>query len=190
MKHYTKRIIQFVVFGLIGFCIYNFGLRFIEPVTQAENTVHAIATIASLLLGAIGFYGAAFFALWSLFHNEEQKKSEPETTNEEYLFDFEKKVFTEHDTYDGCTKQQILDATNNLLASINKFDEPIVITPDFLLLIDGINGLVRPLGEGYCPSRELQKKYINALCSLAQDVIEERTAKANDRQRKLTSGGR
>lgn len=86
-------------------------------------------------------------------------------------------VEKELSTYDGCTKQQMLDAMNDLLAYINKFDEPIWATPDFLLLIDGINGLSRGLGEAYCPSMELQRKYINTLCSLAQDVMTERACK-------------
>ena len=88
-----------------------------------------------------------------------------------------KSVERELSTYDGCTKQQMMDAMNNLLAYINKFDEPIWATPDFLLLIDGINGLSRSLGEAYCPSMELQRKYINTLCSLAQDVMTERACK-------------
>ena len=88
-----------------------------------------------------------------------------------------KSVERELSTYDGCTKQQMLDAMNNLLADINRFDEPIWATPDFLLLIDGINGLSRGLGEAFCPSMELQRKYINTLCSLAQDVMAERACK-------------
>lgn len=173
---YKKLSIVFVMFGLIGIGMYTLNSRFYEPVTQLETIFHTIVALGSLLLGVVGFFGAAYFLIVSLFHKQEDCYTckEDDSTNEEYFFDFEK-VFAEHDTYDGCTKQQILDATNNLLASINKFDEPIVATSDFLLLIDGINGLVRTLGEGYCPSRELQKKHISALCSLAQDVIEERS---------------
>jgi len=77
-------------------------------------------------------------------------------------------------TYNGCSEKDILYISGNLLNEINKYNRPIFSTPGFLLLIDAINGLSRSLGEGYTPSKELQDKYINVLCSLAQDLISER----------------
>ena len=95
MKHYKKRIIQFTVFGLVGFCMYNFVLRFIEPTTQAETIVHTIGIFASLLLGAVGFFGAAFFALCSLFH-EQQSAIEPDDKKEQNGLTMKKIIATEY----------------------------------------------------------------------------------------------
>lgn len=132
--------------------------------------------------------GKRYFSYVDTYGKKDPEKDVKETkgrsTSEEVdvsHFDFDK-VFAAHDTYDGCTKQEILDTANKLLASINKFDEPIVATPDFLLLIDCINGLSRHLGEGYSPSWELQQKHIGALCSLAQDVIAERARKKSSQR--------
>lgn len=96
------------------------------------------------------------------------------------MFDVISKELT---TYYGCKEKDFVDATNNLLAYINKYDEPLWATPDFLLLVDGINGLLR-VGTEYIPSKELQEKYIKILCSLAQDVIAERACKEAEHKQK------
>ena len=90
------------------------------------------------------------------------------------LIDMFDSIEKELSTYHGIPKEAIFEQTQNILSYINKYDEPTWATCDFLFLLDCINGLVRRLDDKYMPSKELQTKYIKDLCSLAQDLLDER----------------
>lgn len=88
MKFYTKRIIQFTAFGLIGLCMYSFDLRFIKPITQAEIIAHTLATVTSLLLSALGFFGAAYYCVRKIFSYLNDYKTVEQKSHEEFEKDW------------------------------------------------------------------------------------------------------
>lgn len=75
-------------------------------------------------------------------------------------------------TYDGLTKAKVLLAAENISyimeTRYNRCEE-LVAAPDFLLLLDTVNGLVR---TGGIPSKEFRKKYVKTVKEMLNDLLQ------------------